>query len=88
MVHVVLLEFSSRCAFGCMRPSREDGGKPYLHKSPSGSSGTCPPTHEIWQLLLMYKYFLHGQAIKCDVASIQNNQESEGFVSNLCRPMI
>ena len=26
--------------------SREDGGTPYLHKSLSGSSGTCPYTHE------------------------------------------
>ena len=46
MVYVVLLEFSSRCAFGRMPACREDGGKPYLHKSTSGSSGTCPSTHE------------------------------------------
>ena len=40
-----LVAISSRCEFG--RPaSREDDGKPYLHKLPSGSSGTCPSTHE------------------------------------------
>ena len=27
----------------------EDGGKPYRHKLPSGSSGTCPSNHEAWQ---------------------------------------
>ena len=31
-------------AFGKMLACREDGGKPKLHKSPSGSSGMCPST--------------------------------------------
>ena len=53
----VLLEFSSRCAFDRMPAGREDGGKPYLHKSPSGSSGTYPSTHEFRWLLSMCKYF-------------------------------
>ena len=48
-VYVVLLEFFSRCPFGGMHACREDGGKPYLHKSLSVSSGTCPSTHETLQ---------------------------------------
>ena len=56
MVYVVLLEFSSRCAFGRMHACREDGGKPHLHKLPSDSSGMHPSTHEVLKLLLMEKY--------------------------------
>ena len=56
MVFVVLLEFSSRSAFGRMLACREDGGKPYLHKLPSGSSGMCRFIHEVLKLLLIEKY--------------------------------
>ena len=56
MVYVVLLEFSSRCAFGRMLACREDGGKPYLHQLPSDSSGTYPSIHEVLKLLLMETY--------------------------------
>ena len=49
MVYVVLLEFSSRCAFGGMPACREDCGKPHLHKLPLGSSGKCPSNHEAQQ---------------------------------------
>ena len=61
MVFLVLLEFPSRCAFGRMPACREDGGKPYLHKLPSDSSGTYPSIHEVLKLLLMEKYSCMGR---------------------------
>ena len=54
-----------------MNSRTEDGGKPHLHKSPSGSSGTCASTHESQQLLPMLRYFLHVLAVECDVAPSQ-----------------
>ena len=56
MVYVVLLEFSSRFAFSRMPAYREDGGKPYLHKLPSESSGMYPSIHEVFKCLPMEKY--------------------------------
>ena len=47
MVYAVLSEVSSHCAFGGMPACREDGGKPHLHKSSTGSSGTCPSTDDL-----------------------------------------
>ena len=44
---VVQLEVSSLYAFDRMLAYREDDGKPFLHKSPSGSSGKCPSIHEV-----------------------------------------
>ena len=45
-LYVVQLEFSSQYAFGRMPACHVDDGKPYLHKSPSDSSKTCPSIHE------------------------------------------
>ena len=45
--YAVLLEVSSHCAFDRMRACHEDDGRPYLHKSPSGSSGKYPSIHEL-----------------------------------------
>ena len=42
---------------GSMPACHEVGGKPYPHKSPSDSSGTCPSTHEAQQQLPMKRYF-------------------------------
>ena len=44
---VALSEVSSHHAFYRVPACHEDGGKPHLQKSPSGSSGKCPSTHEI-----------------------------------------
>ena len=46
MVYAVLLGFSSHCAFDYMPACHQVGGRPYTHKSPSGSSGKCASTHE------------------------------------------
>ena len=44
-VCAVQLEVSSHYAFDRMPACHEDDGKPFLHKSPSDSSGKCPSTH-------------------------------------------
>ena len=59
-VYVVLLEFSAHCAFGGMLASRENGGKSYQQKSPSGSSGMCPSTPKISAITSDVEILLHG----------------------------
>ena len=39
----------SHFAFDSMSAHHEDDGKPCLHRSPPDSSGTHPPTHEVWR---------------------------------------
>ena len=42
-------EIFEYCAFDRMPAYHEVDGKPCLHKSPSDSSGKCPPTHGAWK---------------------------------------
>ena len=48
-VCAVQLEVSSHYAFDRMPACHEDDGQPFLHKSPSDSSGKCPSIHEVWK---------------------------------------
>ena len=52
----ILWEFSSNYAFYRMPACHEDHLNPYLHKSPSGSSGKCTSIHGVWKWLLMERY--------------------------------
>ena len=64
----VLSEVSLRCAFDRMPAYHVDDGKPYPHKSPSGSSGKCASIHEVWKWLPMERYSCMDMLSKCDVA--------------------
>ena len=63
MVYVLLSEVSLPCAFDRMPACHEVGGRPYPHKSPSGSSEKCPSL-----MTSDGEVLLHGYAVKCDVA--------------------
>ena len=87
MVYVVLLEFSSLCAFGRMPACCEDGVKPYLHKLPSDSSGMYPSIHEVLKLLLMEKYSCMDMLSNV-MWHHPIQSEIKRFLFNLCRSMV